>query len=262
MSGPAAPVTYETLRYEVDGPVAIITYDRPDRRNAWSLAMYREIVAAIEAANTDPGIRAIVVTHTGPVFCAGTDFKDGPHQRDAVTGVRPSMASEAMAAEGGWFDLLSRSKPVIGAVHGQAIGLGATQLLPMDLRVGGPGSRYVFPFLKVGFMPELGATALLARLVGHGRAIDLCLTAGSVDGETAERIGLISRLVPDERVLDEAIGIARVVATFGAYQVQATKQMLYRHADENDVGKVLSGERDAFLELYRQRRSESRGPAA
>jgi enoyl-CoA hydratase/carnithine racemase len=175
------------IRYETRGPVALITYDRQERRNAWNLAMYREIVAAIAQANADPDIGAIVITNEGPVFCAGADFKAKPEPPDPATGRSPNMASEAMAPDTGWLHLLARSKPTIVAVRGLATGLGVTHILPCDLRIAGESARFAFPFLKLGTMPELGSTALLPRLVGMGRALHLCLTAAEIDATEAER---------------------------------------------------------------------------
>src|SRR3546814_5389698 len=96
----------------------------------------------------------------------------------------------------GGIHLLVRSKPMVGAVHGAAIGLGVTQLLPMDIRIGGEGSTWSFPFLSLGYMPELGCTALLPRLVGFGRAPDICLTSQKLSAPEAKGSGLTSRGVP------------------------------------------------------------------
>src|SRR5690606_9300459 len=118
------PMTYETIRYETVGKVAVITYDRQERRNAWNAPMYREAVAAIERANADDGVGAIVVTHEGPVYCAGTDFKAKPEPPDPKTGRAPNIAMVSMAQDDSWLHLLARSKPSIGAIRGAAIGLG------------------------------------------------------------------------------------------------------------------------------------------
>lgn len=249
------PPAFETLRYATTERVAVITYDRQERRNAWGLQMYRDVVAAVERANADPGIGAIVITHDGPVFCAGTDFKDGPHPRDPDTGARPTMAAQAMAADDSWLHLMARSKPVIGAVEGQAIGLGVTQLLAMDIRVAGKDAVFSFPFVAVGFMPELGGSALLPQIVGYGRAVDLCLTAGSVDATEALSIGLITRLAAPGEALSTAIELGQKIAQFGPLQLRLTKSLLVNNAAESDLGAALERERDAFAELFRARRA-------
>lgn len=242
---------FTMLRYEVRGGVAVITYDRNERRNAWGLAMYREVVRAVEAANADDGVGAIVFTHHGPIYCAGTDFKDGPHEKDPVTGIRPTMAQEGMAPDTSWLHLLARSKPTIAAITGAAIGVGVTQILPMDIRVGGTSSTYSFPFLRLGFMPEFGCTALLARLVGYGRAVDICLTAAELGAEEAQRIGLISHLVPDAQVLDKAMELASRIAAYPRLQVRLTREVMAANAAETDLNTILKRESDSFVTMFR-----------
>src|SRR4051794_39822302 len=127
---------YKTIRYERIGKVAVITYDHQARRNAWSVPMYREVVAAIERANADETAGAIVVTHEGPTYCAGSDFKPPP-EIDPVTGRPINIAMASMALDHSWLHLLARSKPTVCAIRGAAIGLGVTQILPFDIRVGG-----------------------------------------------------------------------------------------------------------------------------
>ena len=244
-------VDFTMLRYAVKDGGAVITYDRAERRNAWGLAMYREIVRAVEAANADDAVGAIVFTHDGPIYCAGTDFKDGPHEKDPVTGIRPTMAQEGMALDTSWLHLMARSKPTIAAVAGAAIGVGVTQLLPMDIRVGGTSSTYSFPFLRLGFMPEFGCTALLPRLVGYGRAVDICLTAAQLDAEEALRIGLITHLVADDAVLAKAMALGARIAGFPRLQVRLTRDLFAANALETDTNAFLKRESDAFVAMFR-----------
>jgi enoyl-CoA hydratase/carnithine racemase len=249
-------LAFETIRYAVEGRVGVIDYDRQDRRNAWNLPMYREIVAAVEAANADPAVAAIVFTNEGPVFCAGTDLKASPEPRDAVTGRRPNVATEAMALDRSWLHLLARSKPSIGAIRGRAIGLGVTQILPFDVRIGGESSRYAFPFLRLGTMPELGSTALLPQLVGYGRALHLCLTSAEIGALEAERIGLISEAVPDDRVLARALEIGEQIAAYPALPLGQTRDLLAANFAERDLNTVLGREIEAFLAMFRAARNE------
>lgn len=239
------------LRYAVDGAVAVITYDRQHRRNAWSAGMYRAVAAAIAEANADPAIGAIVLTALGPVFCAGTDLKAPPEPRDPVTGIRPNMATLAMAEGDSWLHLLAKSKPVVAAIQGVAIGAGVTQILPADIRLGAASSTYGFPFLALGTMPELGATALLPQLVGYGRAIDLCLSAATIDAAEAQRIGLIARVVPDADLLGEATATAARIAGFAPDAVRITKRMFEQNRLEKDTDRLLAREREGFVEQFR-----------
>ncbi|MDO8277090.1 MAG: enoyl-CoA hydratase/isomerase family protein [Burkholderiaceae bacterium] len=249
-------VDFRMIRYELRGKVAVITYDRQDVRNAWDIPMYREVTAAVERANADTSVGAIVFTHEGPVFCAGTNMKAAPEPPDD-TGRRPNIGTVSMAPDVGWIHLLARSKPSIAAVHGAAIGLGVTQLLPMDIRMGSSASTYSLPFLALGFMPELGATALLARLVGHGRARDLCLSAAKLDAAEAERIGLITRVHAPEVLLDEALALGERIAGFPQLQVRLTRQMLQDNAMEADINQVLTRESDAFVQMRRALKAQA-----
>ena len=241
---------YQHIRYEVRGAVAVVTYDKQERRNAWSPPLYRETEHAFGLANADDGVGAIVLTHEGPIFCAGSDFKAGP-EIDAETGEKRNMAQICMMQDTGWIHLVAESKPVIGAVHGAAIGLGVTQLLPLDIRIGGESSTWSFPFLSLGFMPELGCTALLPRLVGYGRALDICLTSQKLAAAEAKAIGLISRVVPDERVLEEALEVGEQLAKVPALQMQLTRKLFRENALERDTNAYLQRETDAFVEMLR-----------
>lgn len=241
---------YKNIRYEVRGAVAVIAYDRQERRNAWSPALYRETEHAIGRANADDAIGAIVLTHEGPVFCAGSDIKGGP-EVDPETGEKRNIAQICMMQDSGWIHLIARSKPVIGAVRGAAIGLGVTQLLPLDIRIGGEGSTWSFPFLKLGFMPELGCTALLPRLVGYGRALEICLTSRKLDAAEALESGLITRVVPDPQVVDEAVAIGEQLAAVPALQMQLTRRLFRDNALEPHANMFLQRESAAFIELFR-----------
>lgn len=241
---------FTTLRYEVRGHVALITYDRQEVRNAWDVPMYREVTRAVEQANADESVGAIVFTHAGPIYCAGTNMKAVPEAPDE-SGRRPNIGTVSMAPDTGWIHLLERSKPSIAAVHGAAIGLGVTQLLPMDIRMGSTASTYAFPFLSLGLMPELGSTALLARLVGEGRARDLCLSAARIDAAEALRIGLVTRTAAPETLLDQALALGECIAGFPRLQVRLTRELLSANAMEADTNRVVAREAEAFVTMRR-----------
>lgn len=242
---------YELIRYETFGNVALITFNNPARRNAWGVPMYREIVHAVGCANDDDEIGAIVITSQGPIFCAGTDFKAAPEPKDPETGKRPNVATVTMAQDESWLHLLAKSKPSIIAVNGAAIGLGVTQILAADIRMGSKSSTYVFPFLKLGLMPELGATALLPQLVGYGRAVDLCLTAATIDASEAYRIGLITRICEDESLVADAIALASTIGGYSRLEMSLTKRMFHDNLQVGDKNQVLKTEIDAFVEMFK-----------
>jgi 2-(1,2-epoxy-1,2-dihydrophenyl)acetyl-CoA isomerase len=246
---------FKTLRYEERGNVALITYDRQERRNAWNVAMYREVVAAVEQANANDAIGAIVLTNAGSVFCSGVDFKAPPEPRDPVTGKIVNVATLSMAQDASWLHLLARSKPVIAAVNGAAIGLGVTHILAADIRIGSRSSTYSFPFVALGLMPELGATALLPRLVGYGRAVDLCLCAAKIDATEALRIGLITRMFDDASFIDDVIAFVAQVAGYPRLQMRLTKELLEANATVADTNAFLQRETDAFVVMRRAQKA-------
>lgn len=252
-------MAYELLRYSIEDRVAVIAYDRQERRNAWSLAMVREVMSAVREANADDDVAAIVLTHEGPVFCAGSDIKDGPHPRDPETGVRPNMATESMKDGESWPRLLLDSKPFVAAVDGPALGAGATQLLSADLRIVGQSATFQFPFLEFNAMPELGSTGLLARLVGFGRAAEIILTSRTVNADEALRIGLVTQVVPDGQVRDAAMEVARKLASVPALQMKLTKGLLYSNFLEEGIDAVVGNEMAAFRTLFKAQKTERKG---
>ncbi len=254
-------MSYELLRYHVEDRVAVIAYDRQERRNAWSLAMVREVMAAVRQANADDEVAAIVLTHEGPVFCAGSDVKDGPHPRDPATGVRPNMATESMADGASWPQLLLDSKPFVAAVDGPALGAGATQLLSADLRIVGEGAVFSFPFLAFAAMPELGSTGLLARLVGFGRAAEIIYTSRQLDAREALEIGLVNRVVPAGEARAQGIAAARQLASIPALQFKLTKGLMHANFLEEDISQVVRNEMSAFRTLFRAMKAQKGDPS-
>lgn len=243
-------MSYETILYEQRGPVALITNNRPERRNAWSVKTYRETVDAITRANADPAIGAIVLTGAEKIFSAGADFKAPPEPPDDKGRV-PTVATLSMAQDTSWLHLLARSKPNIVAVNGHAIGLGATLTLAADIRVAAESALFSFPFLSLGTMPELGCTALLPRLVGFGRALDICLRSDKLDAAEALRVGLVTRVVPDDKLLDEALSLGAKLAGYPALQVKLTKEMFYSNVEEGDINALLKRESLAFIAMMK-----------
>jgi enoyl-CoA hydratase/carnithine racemase len=243
------------LQYEVIDRVAVVTYDRPERRNALSVGMYKALTIAVEKANADDQVGAIVLTHTGPVFCAGTDLKAPPEPKHPVTGVRETVAVLGMANDTSWIHLLRRSKPTVAALNGAAVGLGATHILAADLRIGSPSASFSFPFLARGAMPEFGCSALLPRIVGFAAAMEICLTSANLDAEAALARGLLNRITQAADAREEAVALAAQLAQAPALQVRLTRQMLHDNVAEADWNTVLTREREAFIAMFRAMRA-------
>jgi enoyl-CoA hydratase/carnithine racemase len=248
------------LTYGVDGDVAVITYDRSESRNALSVPMYRVLVEAVKRANADPQVGAIVITHNGPVFCAGVDFKAPPEPKDPVTGIRPTVAVLGMAEGDSWIHLMQQSKPSVVAINGLAVGLGVTHILACDLRIGSPNAAMSFAFLERGTMPEFGCSALLPRMIGFAAAMEVCITSAKLDARACLARGLISRIVPEETLYRAAVELASSLAKIPPLQMRLTRQMLHQNAVEPDVNRVLERERDAFVEMFRAQRAASQQP--
>ena len=244
--------------YEERGTVALITYNRPETRNAWNARMIREIMAAVERGNDSDSVGAIVITATGPVFCSGVDFKSPPEPKDPATGIRPRVSTIGMAHDTSWLHLLARSKPSIVAINGRAIGLGVTHTLAADIRIGAAASSYSFAFLERGTMPEFGCTALLPRIVGYGRAVDICLGAQTLTAPEAREIGLITRIAPDDELLEQALALGERLAGFPPLAMGLTRQMLQVNATESDLNSMLETERNAFVTFIKAARNRER----
>lgn len=246
----------QLLQCERSGRVAVISYNRPARRNAWSVACVQATIAALQRANADPAVGAIVLTGEGTTFCSGADLKD-ERQYDAETGRRLTPATFTMGSgERNWITVLAQSKPVIVAVNGPAIGIGATHILAADMRIAAESASFSFPFLELGAMPECGSSALLPRLVGAGRALDLILRSATVSAQEALRIGLVTAVYPDAKLRAAALALAEHIASLPALQVKLTRRMFLENASADDADAIMRTENAAFVEMLRTLKKE------
>ena len=220
--------TFEDIVYETGGGIATLRLNRPDRLNAVGVRTHAEIRAALSAADGDDTVRAVVVTGTGRAFCAGTDLSDGfdlPTGGDAASGdgVPPDVGGEVTLR------LYEMRKPVIAAVNGVAAGFGATFLLAMDRRIAGAGSRFLFPFVRRGIMPESCSSWFLTRLVGMGPALDWMLTGRAIPAEEALARGLIDEIVEADELLPRARAwAAEIAANCAPASVAVARQLMWR----------------------------------
>lgn len=230
---------YEHLIVSVEDGVATLTFNRPDRRNAFNFAMDREVTDALWALDRDEAVRAIVVTGAGRAFCAGIDMSDGAaifssqEEHDATTG------SSSDTLDGRW-GLWRMATPVIGAINGAAIGAGLTLSLLFDFRVVADDAKLQFSFTRLGILPDANSTWLLPRLVGTERALDLLLTGRRFTGAEAAQIGLALASVPAEDVLKRAQELAREIgSSTSGMAVGVTKQLVYHLLGEPDRRKAM-----------------------
>jgi len=223
-------VSYEEILYSVDGPVATITLHRPDKMNAFTNRMLKEIIDAFDRTDADDSVRAVIVTGSGRAFCAGADLSGGG-ETFAKGGSDVSAKSGVVRDGGGLVALriFESKKPVIGAINGAAVGVGVTMTLPMDIRLASTAAKFGFVFAKRGIVPEAASSWFLPRLVGISQAAEWCYTGRIVSADDA----LAGRLVRSVHAPDDLLPAARAIAEEIAagtapVSVALTRQMLWR----------------------------------
>ncbi len=232
-------MTFETILFDISDNVALLTLNRPDKLNAFSVDMHKEIRASIKQAVKDKA-RALVITGSGRAFCAGSDL-----------GARDVTADEEMDL-GGLLEkyynpliltLKELPMPVIGAVNGVAAGAGANVALACDLVFAARSASFIQAFIKIGLVPDAGGSFLLPRLIGMQRAMALAMTGDKLDAETAEAWGMIYRCVDDETLMDEVISCARHLATQPTRSIGLLKRLMTASLG-NDLKTQLDLERN------------------
>lgn len=229
---------YEEILYEVDGPAAVITMNRPASLNAFTQLMLAEIRHALGAAEKDEGVVGIVLTGAGRGFCAGMDMNA---LGEMTTGGRRSSAFPHLASDPGNPDgdpnfqqaltyLLGIRKPLIAAVGGAAAGMGLCYALFSDLRFVEPRAKLTTSFATLGLVAEHGASWILPRLIGPSRALDLLWTSKRVDGEEAYRLGLADRLCEEGAcVADAKAYIGELAKSAAPISLMMMKRQVYKH---------------------------------
>jgi enoyl-CoA hydratase/carnithine racemase len=236
-------LSYETIRYEVERGIATVTLNRPDVFNAMNSAMMNELVAAFDAADADDAVRVVVVTGAGKGFCGGADLskgadifdksKNGADPRGQVQNPDGSFNYSIEAARDGGGKLALRIfaslKPVIGAINGAGVGIGASMLLPMDIRIASDKGRLGFVYARRGIVFECCSSWFLPRLVGIAKAMEWSLSGRVLSAEEMKAGGLVSEVVTPDRLLPRAYESAREIADNTApVSVALMRQMAWR----------------------------------
>jgi enoyl-CoA hydratase/carnithine racemase len=245
-------MNYETITCERRDAVALITLNRPDRLNAWTPRMASEQADAIRSANDDDEIGAIVMTGAGRGFCAGADMRDTFNKR--LDGVDPGGDTEesgGMPRDIDWVALARGSKPLIAAVNGAAVGIGMTMILPFDVILASERAKFGMLFIKVGLVPELASTRLLAQRVGVGRASEMCLTGRLYPAAEAHEIGLVDHVEPADALVQSALQLAGEIAANPRPQLRMIKQLLTQNALETDLHLIQQREHELIRECWR-----------
>lgn len=240
--------TYRTIRYDVDDGIATITLDRPDHLNAFTVRMCLEMIDAFDHVDADPEVRAVIVTGAGRAFCAGADLAGGEQVFDASGSDGPGSGTAAAepagtdgSAVGTELDprrdvgglltlrIFELNKPVIAAVNGPAVGIGATMTLPMDLRLASDSARFGFVFAARGIVAEACSSWFLPRLVGIQQALEWCYTARVFPAVEARDAGLVRSLHHPDELLSAARGLAAEIAENSApVSVALTRQLMWK----------------------------------
>lgn len=237
-------MSYELILVDRKERVGIITLNRPEKLNAWSYPMAGEIRRAIESFNSDRTIGAVVMTGAGRAFCAGADIGgwDNQIEESEATGRQPRAEADAES----YVHFVARSKPIICAINGPSIGVGLTMTLPCDVRIASENARLAMRFIRVGVLPELASTKLLGHIVGLTHALELMLSGRIIDAAEAGRIGLVNRVVPAERLMDEALGTAAEIAFNPEESLAAVKSMAWDAVQEPNLEAVMKREGKEF----------------
>src|SRR5712692_9676691 len=202
---------FEEIRYEVADGVLLITLDRPDRLNAFTGTMGRELIAAFDRADADDDVRAVIVTGAGRGFCAGADLGGGGQTFDSSEFRDDGEVPRDLGGEVS-LRIYASTKPVIAAINGPAVGVGITMTLPMDVRLVAEDARIGFVFTRRGIIPEACSSWFLPRVVGISKAAEWVYTGRVFGAEEALAARLVSQLVAPEQLLPTAQALAREIA--------------------------------------------------
>jgi 2-(1,2-epoxy-1,2-dihydrophenyl)acetyl-CoA isomerase len=229
---------YENLILErLEGHVALITLNRPEKLNALNRGLQDDSRAVLAELAEDEGVRAVVVTGAGRAFCSGADLT--APERVEVGGAPPRTAHADRLDEYGWVGRQALAfhgfpKPLVGAINGVATGAGMSMALACDVRVGSAATRLKTTFIERSLSPDSGMSYFLPRIVGYARAADLIYSSRMVEGEEAFALGLLNRYVPAEEVVPTALALARQIAGWPPVAMRSAKRVL-----QHNIGVTL-----------------------
>jgi enoyl-CoA hydratase len=234
-------MTYQFILVEKKGRVALITLNRPKQLNALSPKLMAELGQALRAAEADEGLGAIVITGNDKAFAAGAD----------IAAMKSYSYMDAFKSDyiTAWEHFRSVRKPVIAAVAGYALGGGCELAMQCDILIAADNAKFGQPEINLGIMPGYGGTQRLPRFTSKAKAMDLCLTARTIDAQEAERAGLVSRVVSLDKLMEEALGVAERIAGYSAPVVMMIKESINR-AYETSLAEGVLFERRVFQSQF------------
>ena len=234
-------MTYETLIVETHGAVGLVRLNRPQALNALNATVLAELKAAFAQLHADESIGAIVLTGSEKAFAAGADIKE----------MQPLVFADVYRSDyiSGWDEVAGARKPVVAAVSGFALGGGCELAMMCDLIIASETAKFGQPEITLGIIPGMGGTQRLVRAVGKAKAMDLILTGRMMDAVEAERAGLVSRIVPADKLMEEALAAAAKIASLSQLSVLMAKEAVGR-AQETTLSEGILVERRLFQSLF------------
>ena len=232
---------YANILVEQQGRVGLLTLNRPSALNALNKATMDEVVAAVTAMDSDPGVGAVVITGSGKAFAAGADIKEM-----AAQGYMDMFAADWFR---GWEDFTRLRIPVIAAVSGFALGGGCELAMMCDFIIAGDNAKFGQPEINLGVVPGMGGSQRLTRAVGKANAMDIILTGRFIDADEAERSGLVARVVPAADTVEEALKAAEVIASKSKPAAMLAKEAV-NAAFETGLAQGVLFERRLFHSLF------------
>jgi len=234
-------MTYKTVLTETHGPVRLLRLNRPEALNALNIQLIKDLNAALDDAEADPDIRSIVLTGSEKAFAAGADVKEMQSHSYLDAYLSDFVSS--------WERITRVRKPVIAAVAGFALGGGSELAMMCDFILAADTAKFGQPEIKLGIVPGAGGTQRLTHLVGKSKAMEMCLTGRLMDATEAERAGLVSRVVPAQELIPEAIKVAQAIAAMSLPAVMMAKECVNR-AYETTLSEGIRFERRVFYATF------------
>jgi enoyl-CoA hydratase/carnithine racemase len=261
---------YKTIDYTTQDSILTLTLSRPDHMNAFTTEMSHELIDAFSRASDDDAVGAVVITGAGKAFCAGMDLnstgnvfglnealnptlqdmRERSHEPEIEDGVRDSGGRVVLA-------MYDCTKPIIGAINGAAVGIGATMACAMDIRLASEKARVGFVFNKIGITPEACSSWFLPRLVGMQTALEWCYTAEILSAETLLKERFVKAVYAPEDLLNEAYALAARMVNFSQVSMALTRQMMYRNSAQDHPMKAH--EVDSLAIYYASQNSGKEG---
>ncbi len=235
-------MSYETILAETRGRVALVTLNRPQRMNALNDQLMREVGVCLAAFDADPAVHVVVLTGGDRAFAAGADIG-----AMAEWSYQKVYNDNYITQE--WDAIRAIRKPVIAAVAGYALGGGCELAMACDMIIAADSAKFGQPEITIGTMPGFGGTQRLPRAVGKAKAMDWCLTGRMIEASEAERAGLVARVVPGDRLVEEALAVAEKIAGFSLPVVLKVKEAINR-AYESSLTEGLLFERREFHSTF------------